>query len=1221
MKTKIKLLLVLFLSASVFSLNAKKVHTIGDSTMAQYDESATNTRGWAMYLQQYLTGVTVNNRGKAGASSKSFYNDAAYWQSVKKQMVKGDYLIIQFSHNDETNNGADGEAVKAYYQKVGKSTANSGDFRGTCPYSTYKEYLRKYVNEARAMGVTPIFMGSICRMYFSNNTITRTGQHDLGDKYTTVTSNGLVTTNKVASTNHTMDYMYQMKAVAKELNVPFLDLTTATENLYLKYGDTQCHSLLSDGKGSTHLCERGAKEIAQLAANLINGSGVLNSSSTETSTTTTTTNLTGIWDFQNMNPSSLKGMAFEGNQGHLSSTNSQITMFVIAKEGKFKQRTNDAQFNANTCLRIPVKSTADRVIITSDAGFHNYTIGGVAATANTTSHTATSAEVSAGYVEVKATAASYLQKITVIQKVATTATTDKTTTNTNTSSFKVVNQNYYIVAAGSASSFLAALKQANTSNTSASASRTYIFLPDGTYDLGSTCLTAITGNNISIIGQSMDKTIIKNTPAQEGIGVTATLLNKGSNTYFQNLTLKNAYPFSNTTGRAVCLQDQGTRTICKNVKLLSYQDTYYSNNRSGQYYFENSDIHGVVDFICGGGDAYFNKCTLSVESRNTAVIAAPYTESTWGYVFNGCTINNNATQFSLARSWGANSSAVYINTVMNTPTKIISTRFTPQGMNTIAYKFLEYHSVNTNGAVVSPSSNKVTFYIGSTKSTKETVMSSSDAGKYTLSNIFGSWNPAYYTSQLTMGALSQNGNKLSWKSVSGASSYAVFRNGSLLTIVGSSTTSYNMSKTGTYAVSASNEMGGFGTQTSLNVTSLGSTANYDLGTPVGWATVGGSVTGSSNKNTVVVTTVDEFNNAMAGTGAKTVYVKGNITFSSQLTINGAANKTVLGLPGSALENSTHTNDAGKTGILCLKNCKNIILRNLTFKGPGAYDIDGCDNLTVTSTDYLWVDHCDFQDGVDGNFDCNHGSDHIAVTWCRFRYLKAPWAGGSGGSNDHRFSDLWGSGDKVTESIGKLRTTFADCWWDEGCKQRMPRVRFGQIHIVNCLYSSSVADYCIGAGYLSNIYVENTAFTSSKAQATPWMKMATTSGYTDYNIAMTGCYGANDMKQCSGSNSYFNLYSHYSYTAYPAASVENVVKAKAGATLSISSPASAAKASLGFDDDSETTGITSVDGNAEQTVTLYFDLAGKQLEAPVHGMNIVKVTSADGSVKVKKMMIK
>ena len=153
------------------------------------------------------------------------------------------------------------------------------------------------------------------------------------------------------------------------------------------------------------------------------------------------------------------------------------------------------------------------------------------------------------------------------------------------------NGNWYIVKAGDAQSFITTLETVNGANAATDAPRSYIFLPNGTYDLDEACLTTISGNNISIIGENMDKTIIVNKPETEGIANTATLFNTSSNLYMQDLTLKNAYPFdASKTGRAVCLQDKGTRTICKNVRMLSYQDTYYSNNNSGQYYFENAVI-------------------------------------------------------------------------------------------------------------------------------------------------------------------------------------------------------------------------------------------------------------------------------------------------------------------------------------------------------------------------------------------------------------------------------------------------------------------------------------------------------------------------------------------------------------------------------------------------------------------------------------------------------
>lgn len=427
--------------------------------------------------------------------------------------------------------------------------------------------------------------------------------------------------------------------------------------------------------------------------------------------------------------------------------------------------------------------------------------------------------------------------------------------------------------------------------------------------------------------------------------------------------------------------------------------------------------------------------------------------------------------------------------------------------------------------------------------------------------------------------------------------------------------------------SGSSSGSGSGSQSS---SSTGSLSKYDLNAPVGWGTVGGTITGSGNKNVVTVTSAADLVKAMSGTDAKTIYVKGTLVFSGQLAVQNAANKTVYGLPGSVLSNPVHTGSVDKTGILMIKNSRNIILRNLTFKGAGAYDIDGKDNLTLQNCQYMWVDHCDFQDGVDGNFDANNGSDNISVTWCRFRYLIKPWAGGSGGSDKHCFSDLWGGSDKnISKDGGKLNTTFANCWWDEGCIERMPRVRFGKIHIVNCLYSSSVASYCIGAAYRSNIYVENTAFTSRAAQKNPWAVKATSSGYKDYNITLKGCYGASDTQSRSGSQSFFNPYSYYKYTPYAANLVESVVSSGAGATLSISvggwpKTSSAKQSVIGMETSTTSATTTAIENtNALENSTAvtsvrYFSVNGQEISALRKGINIVRTTYADGTVKTTKV---
>lgn len=259
------------------SMMAIKVHTIGDSTMATYSESTTVTRGWGQMFQQFFTdAVTVNNRAKSGASSKSFYEEAAYWESVKKQIQPGDYVLIQFAHNDEKNDGMDGDEVKAYYESIGdQAKADATDYRGTTASGTYKEYLRKYVEETRALGATPVLVGAICRKYFTGSTIRRNGRHDLGDDFLLLTASGIKEGNKVGEDDHTYDYPYQMRLVADEMGVSYIDLTTATKELYESYGDAKANELLFDGDGSTHTSAMGATLIARLCAQLLQKQGIL----------------------------------------------------------------------------------------------------------------------------------------------------------------------------------------------------------------------------------------------------------------------------------------------------------------------------------------------------------------------------------------------------------------------------------------------------------------------------------------------------------------------------------------------------------------------------------------------------------------------------------------------------------------------------------------------------------------------------------------------------------------------------------------------------------------------------------------------------------------------------------------------------------------------------------------------------------------------------------
>ena len=315
-----------------------------------------------------------------------------------------------------------------------------------------------------------------------------------------------------------------------------------------------------------------------------------------------------------------------------------------------------------------------------------------------------------------------------------------------------------VVEAGNAESLLQAIDQANKQNADATSKRLFILVPNGVYDLGKRTLTAITGHRIALVGESMEGTVIVNAPdvEDEGISKTATLLNQGRETYVQDLTLKNAldYYHSGAAGRAVCWQDKGDRTMMKRVRMLSYQDTYYSNNEQGRSYFEAAEIHGTIDFICGGGDVFFNLCLLVTEKRRTEgggrdIIAAPRTSKTaWGYVFSHCTIRNDDSEFLYARGWREHPRCVWLYTTLETPEMLQPTRFEPKGMRTIQNDFYEYGTTDGEGRDITPRSNVVTFTLNGESHAVETILTEQQAAKYTLKNVFPDWQPQKNVRQL-----------------------------------------------------------------------------------------------------------------------------------------------------------------------------------------------------------------------------------------------------------------------------------------------------------------------------------------------------------------------------------------------------------------------------------------------------------------------------------------
>ena len=389
---------------------------------------------------------------------------------------------------------------------------------------------------------------------------------------------------------------------------------------------------------------------------------------------------------------------------------------------------------------------------------------------------------------------------------------------------------WYFVKPGSAESLLDVLDIVNGTNAAKDAERSFIYLPNGTYDLNETVKTAISGHNISIIGQSMDKTIIRTAPDKsiEGLGSADMFSVSGTNLYLQDLTLWNALDYYNagSAGRAAVMQDSGNRTIGKRVRMLSYQDTYYSSNDNMQSYYEDCDIHGTVDFICGGGDVRFVNTQISLEPRATngsggRTVVAPRGTVKFGYVFDGCNVIDLAGgkgNWNFGRTWNNDPISIYLNTTLdeNAQKTLIASRWTEKGMNNTDPKvFGEYGTKDINGTDITPKSNKIASFGGSF----ETILTADQAAGYSYdmmfkNNIEKPWDPAALTAQVAAPTnVKLAGTKLTWSAAKDVETWVIFKNGQIFGIA--NTPGFTVDDANaTYAVRAANKMGGLSEATS-----------------------------------------------------------------------------------------------------------------------------------------------------------------------------------------------------------------------------------------------------------------------------------------------------------------------------------------------------------------------------------------------------------------------
>jgi len=226
----------------------------------------------------------------------------------------------------------------------------------------------------------------------------------------------------------------------------------------------------------------------------------------------------------------------------------------------------------------------------------------------------------------------------------------------------------------------------------------------------------------------------------------------------------------------------------------------------------------------------------------------------------------------------------------------------------------------------------------------------------------------------------------------------------------------------------------------------------------GFATQNGGTTGGKGYSEVTVDNVNDLK-SYAKAGNKIIYVKPG-TYMGPVEVG--SNVTIYGYQGAIIAQPT------SGSAMKLSGSKNVIIRNLKFKGVGAHDDDDEDCLQVNhESKNVWIDHVDVYDGHDGNLDITNASDFVTISWTKFSYTSA--------SSGHQFSNLIGNSKTKTSDRGHLNVTIHHTWWADGVVERMPRVRFGKVHVANNLFDSKNASYCVRAAIEADIRIERNVF--------------------------------------------------------------------------------------------------------------------------------------------------
>ncbi|MBN1788378.1 MAG: carbohydrate-binding protein [Sedimentisphaerales bacterium] len=289
----------------------------------------------------------------------------------------------------------------------------------------------------------------------------------------------------------------------------------------------------------------------------------------------------------------------------------------------------------------------------------------------------------------------------------------------------------------------------------------------------------------------------------------------------------------------------------------------------------------------------------------------------------------------------------------------------------------------------------------------------------------------------------------------------------------------------------------------------------------GWASENGGTTGGAGGTVVTVDNGTDFRKYAEANEPHIIRVLGDIYGDFSIL----SDKTIVGI-------GKRPRIIGKLAFI--EYGHNIIIKNLNITNP--YSGDPYDGISVKpKVSNVFITKCTIYDCGDGCLDITNASDYVTISWCKFYYT---------GSAEHQFVNLIGADDSHTDDAGKLHVTMHHNWWSSRCDQRMPRVRYGRVHVYNNYYGCPGNSYCIGVGVVSQIRVENNYFDNVNSA---WSSF-NTGGYTPGRI---GWNSGNIFYSTSiptwAPNYYASIFTPpYSYTLDAGADVKAIVMAYAGA---------------------------------------------------------------------------